>query len=393
MRGIDMRETYILGVAMTRFGKLLERSLKDLAYEPVWDVIETAKISPRDIGIAFVGNAYGGLITGQESMRGQIMMREVGLSGIPIINVENACASGSTAFYLAHQAVAAGQTDLALAVGAEKLYCGDTPKSLGALATSSDLEIEGRMGMLFAGIYSMRVRKHMEKYGITREQLAEVAVKNHDHGALNPHAQYRNRVSVEEVLSSRMIADPITLLMTCPLGDGGAAVLLGTREMACRSGRRLVKVASTVLRSFDLCAGSDAPSIVARTAEEAYQKASIKPSDIDIAEVHDAVAPVELYLYEELGLCPAGESGRMIEAGVTRYDGKLPVNTSGGLVAKGHPAGATGLAQLAEIVWQMRGQTGKRQCHPEPSIGLVENGGGNIAGETAAVAIHILKAD
>lgn len=375
---------------MTRFGKYLDRTLQDLAYEPIWKAIGESRVEPRSIDIAFVGNAYAGLITGQESMRGQVVLREAGVVGIPIVNVENACASGSTAFYLAHRAVASGQADLALAVGVEKLFCGDTGMSLKALSTSSDLDVEGRMGMLFAGIYSMRVRSHMEKYGITPEQLAMTAVKNHDHGALNPHSQYRNRVTVEEVLNSRMIADPITLFMTCPLGDGGAALLVGTKEMAMAMGKRPVKIGSSVLGSFDFTTEKD-PTIVARVSTKAYQEAGVTPGDIQVAEIHDAVAPIELYLYEELGFCGPGESGRMIDERETWYDGKTPVNTSGGLTAKGHPAGATGLAQVAEIVWQMRGEAGDRQINPAPSVGLVENGGGNVAGETAVVAVHILK--
>jgi acetyl-CoA acetyltransferase len=376
---------------MTRFGKLLDKSLKDLAYEPVWSAIHESKIDPHDIDIAFAGNAYAGLITGQESIRGQALLREAGITRIPIINVENACASGSTAFYLAHRAVAAEQADVALALGVEKLFCDDTGKSLKALSSSSDLDVEGRMGMLFAGIYAMRVRGHMERYGLTREQLAKVAVKNHDHGALNPHSQYRNRVTVEEVLKSRVIADPITLQMTCPLGDGGAAVLIGTKEMALRMGKRPVKIGSSVLGSFGFTR-KDEPSIVERVSQKAYAEAGIKPRDVQVAELHDAVAPVELLLYEQLGFCGPGESGRMIDERATWFDGKLPVNTSGGLTAKGHPAGATGIAQVAEIVWQMRGEAGERQMHPFPNVGLAQNGGGNVAGETAVVAIHILQA-
>ncbi len=386
-----MRDTYVLGVSMTKFGKFLDKSLKDLAYEPVVDVIRESQIDPHDIGIAFVGNAYAGVITGQESVRGQVMLRDVGINRIPIINVENACASSATAFYLARNAVASGQTDLALALGVEKLFCDDIGKSLRALSTSSDIEIEGRMGILFAGIYSMRVRAHMEKYGITREQFAKVAVKNHDNGALNPHAQYRNKVTVEEVLNSRMIADPITLLMTCPMGDGGAAALIGTKEMAQQMGKRPVKIGASTLGSFGYTRSNE-PGIVARVSTQAYKEAGIEAKDVQVAEVHDAVAPVELFLYEELGLCGAGESGRMIDDGVTWLGGRLPVNTSGGLSSKGHPAGATGLAQVAEIVWQMRGEAGERQINPPPNIGLTENGGGNVAGETAVVAIQILTA-
>lgn len=386
-----MRESYVLGVWMTPFGKHLDKSLQELAYEPIWSAIRESNIDAHDIGIVFVGNAYGGLIGGQESVRGQVVMREAGLSRIPIINVENACASGSTAFYLAHKAVAAGQADLALVVGVEKLFCGSTAASLKALSTSSDLDREGKMGMLFAGIYAMRVRAHMERYGFTREQLALTAVKNHEHGALNPHAQYRDPKTVEEVLNSRVIADPITLLMTCPLGDGAAAVVVGTEEMARRSGKRMVRIASSVLGSFGYPEKGE-PSIVARTAAKAYREADVTPKDIQVAEVHDAVAPVELYLYEELGLCGAGESGRMIENRETWFNGNMPVNTSGGLTAKGHPAGATGPAQIAEIVWQMRGEAGERQIDPAPNVGLAENGGGNVAGETAVVAVHVLKA-
>ncbi len=384
-----MRETYILGVSMTRFGKFLDKSLKDLAYEAVWNAVGDSKIDPHEIDIAFVGNAYAGLITGQESIRGQVMLREVGISRIPIINVENACASGSTAFYLAQKSVASGQSEVALALGVEKLFCDDTGKSLEALSTSSDLDIEGRMGMLFAGIYAMRVRAHMERYGITREQLAKVAVKNHDHGALNPHAQYRNRVTLEEVLNSRMIADPITLQMTCPLGDGGAALLIGTKEKSKRMGKRPIKIGSSVLGSFGFRKKAE-PSIVERVSRKAYQEARVTPLDIQVAEVHDAVAPAELLLYEQLGFCGPGESGKMIDQRISWFDGKLPVNTSGGLTAKGHPAGATGLSQVAEIVWQMREEAGERQITPTPNVGLVENGGGNVEGETAVVAVHIL---
>ncbi len=387
-----MRETYILGVAMTRFGKYLDKSLQALAYEPIWEAIRDSKIDPHDIDSVFVGNAYGGILQGQESVRGQVIMREAGITGIPIINVENACASGATAFYLAHQAVASGQAELSLAVGVEKLFCGDTPTSLKALSTSTDVAIEGQMGMLFAGIYAMRIRGHMEKYGITNRQLAQIAAKNHFHGSLNPHSQFRKPYSVDEILASRMIADPITLLMTCGLGDGAAALLIGTREMAQKMGKRAVKVGASVLGSFDI-SGQEQQSIAARVAGKAYTQAGIRAKDVQIAEVHDAVAPIELYLYEELGFCGPGESGRMADEGATRFDGRLPVNTSGGLTAKGHPAGATGLAQVAEIVWQMRGEAGERQVKPVPNVGMTENGGGNMAGETAVVAVNILSGE
>jgi len=377
---------------MSNFGKHLDKSLKDLCYDPIWEAIRDSRVDPHAIDIAFVGNAYAGILQGQESVRGQVIMREAGITGIPIINVENACASGSTAFYLAHRAVAAGQAELALAVGVEKLFCGDTPTSLKALSTSTDVGLEGQMGMLFAGIYAMRLRGYMEKYGITREQLAAVAAKNHLHGSLNPHSQYRKPYTIEEILASRTIADPITLLMTCPLGDGAAALLIGTREMAERMGKRPVKVGASVLGSFDI-SGREQLSIANRVSRKAYAEAGVTAGEIQVAEIHDAVAPIELYLYEELGFCEPGGSGRLIDEGATRFDGRLPVNTSGGLTAKGHPAGATGLAQAAEIAWQMRGEAGERQIKPAPNVGMTENGGGNMAGETAIVAVNILQGE
>ena len=384
-----MRPVYVLGVGMTKFGKHTEKSLKNLGFEAAWNAIHDAGIRANEIEMAFFANAYAGLITGQESIRGQTVLREIGLMGIPIFNIENACASGSSAFYLAHLAVASRQVEVALALGAEKLFCGDLNKSLHALSTSSDLEIEGRMGMLFAGIYSMRVRNHMEKYGVTREQLAKVAVKNHDHGALNPYAQYRNRVSVDEVLESRMIADPITLLMTCPMGDGAAAVIVGSEEVLSRLRKPAVRIASTVLQTAKI-SGKGAKSIVERASKEAYDRAGVSPREVNVAEVHDAVAPIELLLYEQLGFCEPGESGQWISEGVTRIGGSLPVNPSGGLSSRGHPAGATGLAQITELVWHLRGEAGERQTKPIPKVALAENGGGNVAGETAAVAVHIL---
>ena len=246
--------------------------------------------------------------------------------------------------------------------------------------------------MLFAGIYAMRLRGYMAKYGITREQLAAVAAKNHLHGSLNPHSQYRKPYTIEEILASRTIADPITLLMTCPLGDGAAALLIGTKEMAERMGKRPVKVGASVLGSFNI-SGREQLSIANRVSRKAYAEAGVTAGEIQVAEIHDAVAPIELYLYEELGFCEPGGSGRLIDEGATRFDGRLPVNTSGGLTAKGHPAGATGLAQVAEIAWQMRGEAADRQIKPAPNVGMTENGGGNMAGETAIVAVNILQGE
>lgn len=386
-----MRDVFIAGVGMTTFGKLVDKSLKDLGREAAWDAIEDSGIDPRRIGVAYVANTYGGLITGQESVRGQTILRECGISCIPIINVENACASGSTAFNQAWLAVASGQHDVALALGVEKLYCGDLSKTLAALATSADVMVEGQMGIVFAGIYAMRVREHMRKYGIARQQLAKITVKNHFNGSLNPKAQYRKPLSAEEVLSSRVIADPITLLMTAPVSDGAAATVLVAGSAAEFLSKPKVRVMASSLVSYNPMAGADGEKpTLTRAAEAAYGAASVGPEDIDIAELHDVVAPIEMLLWEQLLLCGPGESGKWVDEGVTELAGLLPTNTSGGLCSKGHPAAATGLAQVAEITWQLRGTAGARQVQDQPRIGLIENGGGNVANDTAAVAVHIL---
>lgn len=386
-----MRDVYVAGVGMTRFGKFLDKTLKDLAREAVWEAIRDAEIDPRKIAVAYAANSYAGLITGQETVRGQTLLRACGITKIPVINVENACASGSTAFNQAWLAVASGLYDVALALGVEKLYCGDLGKSLHALSTSSDVEIEGKMGIFFPGIYALRVKEHMAKYGITKEQLARVAVKNHFNGSLNPRAQYRNTVTVEEVLTSRVIVDPITLLMTAPIGDGAAAAILVGGEAVKNLRKPKVKVLATCLVSNDpLVEEEGREPTVTRAARAAFEAASVDPKDVGVVELHDVVAPVEMLLWEQTLICPPGESGKWVDEGVVELTGRVASNTSGGLCAKGHPAAATGLAQVAEIVWQLRGEAGQRQVQHKPLVGMVENGGGNVANDTAAVAIHLL---
>lgn len=388
-----MREVAVIGVGMTKFGKWLDKSLKDLGREAVWVAIDHAGIDPRDIQYAAVGNSMAGILLGQESIRGQTILRDAGFGGIPIVNVENACASGSTAFFSAWMAVACGLCDVALALGVEKLFCGNTALSIKALSTATDMDFEGRMGISFPGIYAMRLKRHMQKYGTTRHQMALVAVKNHHNGSLNPYAQYRNEVTVEEVLNSRMIADPVTLLMTSPMGDGAAAAILCAKEVAGRYTTKPIYVAATVLNSAPITDPTDpkAPNITKVTAMKAYETAGIGPEDIEVAEVHDAMAPAEILNIEHLQFCPEGEGGPFVEAGNTAINGSKPVNTSGGLAARGHPVAATGLAQICEVVWQLRGEAGARQVDPVPQVGIIQNGGGSIGGETASMGVHILK--
>ncbi len=385
-----MRKVYIAGVGMHPFGKYIEKHLKELGAHAFLEALADSGLSPRQIEVAYIGNSLAGFLTGQEAVRGQTIMREIGLQEIPIINVENACASSSTAFYGAWMSVASGLFDCALALGVEKLYVDDTPRTLHALAADSDVELEGSMGFMFAGNYAMKIKRHMYKYGTTREQIAKVVVKSHDNSQHNPYAQYRNPLTVEEVLNSKMICDPLTLFMTAPIGDGAAAAILVSEGLAKKLPKAPILVAATVLKSGFVPnpEDEDAPDTAERTAKVAYEVAGLGPEDIDVAEVHDAMATAEIMAYESLGFCAKGGGGRMVDEGRTEIGGDIPVNPSGGLIARGHPVGATGLGQISEIVWQLRGEAGKRQVEGA-KVGLIQNGGGNIGGEPAAMAVHI----
>lgn len=404
-----MREVKVLGVGMTRFGKHLDKGLKVLGATAVEEALEDAGIGREDIRAAFVGNAMAGLMTGQECIRGQVVLRSSGLGGVPIYNMENACASASTAFHTGWMAIGAGMYDVVLALGVEKLYDEDMKKSLIALASALDVEdaeaftrqmasdLAGELAgagdrrSVFMDYYAREAREHMARYGTRREDYALVAVKNHGNGSLNPKAQFQRKQTLEEVLGAPMIADPLTRLMCSPIGDGAAAAILCSEEFARRVSRgNAVTVLASVLASGTPLDRREA-GIVARAARQAYEMAGLGPQDIDIAEVHDASAPAEIFLYEELGFCKLGEGGRLIREGITELGGRLPVNTSGGLLAKGHPVGATGIGQVVEIVEQFQGRAGARQVRGA-RVGLTQNAGGVLDGEAAACAIHIFRA-
>lgn len=357
-----------------------------------WNAVQDAGIPPKEIQVAYVGNGVAGLITGQEGILGQTILRAAGFSGIPIINVENACASASTAFRQAWLEVASGVCDVALALGAEKLYCNDTARTVKAITADSDIEVTDGTGFQFTALYAMQLRKYMSKYDVTSEDIARVVVKNRYNGSLNPYAQFQKEVDLEEVLRSRMIADPLTLYMCSPIGDGAAAAVLCSKEIIRKYRDKLpVEIAACVLRSGSLSVGdNETEGCEALAAREAHRRAGTKPHEIDVAEVHDAMASAELRLYEKLGFCEEGEAKLLIEEGRTNITGDFPVNPSGGLVARGHPIGATGLAQIAEIVWQLRGEAGKRQVKGA-SIGLTQNAGGWLEHDAAASCVTILK--
>jgi len=406
-------DAVVAGVGMTRFDRHPDTGLKALGGEAVTAALSDAGVGISDIEAAWVGNAAAGVVTGQECIRGEVVLRGIGMGRLPVVNVENACASGSTALNQAAAMITAGMYDTVLALGVEKLYHPDKTKTFGAFTGAVDVEAladimaalaksaeeggakaassgAGTKRSMFMDIYAAVARSHMERYGTTVEQFAKVSAKNSFHGSLNPRAQYRETLSVEEVLESPMIAEPLTRPMCSPIGDGAAAVVLMSSRKARELGiDRPVKVTSSVLRSgWDHAPNEPGAAVVA--AREAYEEAGLGPEDLDVVECHDASAPAEIFAYEDLGMCPKGEGGRLIDEGYTALGGRTPVNTSGGLLRKGHPVGATGLAQIVELTEQLQGRSGDRQVDGA-SVGLAHNGGGTIGTDVAALCITILQ--
>ena len=384
-----MRDVSIIGVGMTRFGKFVDRSAQELGREALWNAIEDANVSVKDINMAYVANAVGQQLTELKGTIGQHVLTSAGIFGIPVVNVENACSGGSTALRGAFLEVASGNCDVALALGVEKLFCGDSARSAAAMASGT---IYAKFGFMFVALYSMQLRKWMEESSATKEHFAKVVVKNSYNGSLNPNAQFQKPMTMEEVLNSRVIAEPLTQFMCSTMADGAAAAIVCSKDLAAKyTSKPLIDIAACELVSGTYSfPGEPHKEITTRAAKRAYEKASIGPEDVDVAEVHDGMAPAELRLYEELGLCKPGEAGAMIDEGQTTLTGKIPVNPSGGLAAKGHPISATGLAQIAEIVWQLRGEAGPRQVS-NPKVGLTENAGGWSMDDNAACAVTILK--
>lgn len=391
-----MRKVVIIGIGMHPAGRFPEISLEELGRVAIWNAIKDANVPPKDIGAMFVANSIAGLITGQEGIRGQVIARYSGFGEMPIVNVENACAGGATALREAWKEVALGLCDVALALGAEKMYIKDNvAESIAAVSRDSQIDL-AKMGYFFPGLYAMRARRWMAKYGITREQIAKVAVKNSYNGSLNPYAQYRTPRSLEEILNARIVTYPFSIYECSAISDGAAAAILCSEEKAREyADKPLVEIAAIALKSgkyVDPWESESAPTIAALAAREAYEKASIGPKDINVAEVHDAFSSAELQRYSDLGFCAPGEEGRMIDEGRTAINGDIPVNTDGGLIAKGHPISASSLSKVAEIVKQLRGEVGERQVPKDCKVGLTQCAGGNLEGDTTAAAVvTILK--
>ncbi|MFM0394593.1 thiolase family protein [Paraburkholderia phytofirmans] len=390
-----MRKVVIGGIGMTQFGKFIERNLKSLSEEAVGLALKDARVTAEDVERIFFGNAAAGVITGQEMIRAQSSLRNTGLDGKPMYNVENACASGSSALNLAWLSVASGQSETALVVGTEKLTHEDKAVSFGAFAKAVDLEeplpegVTAGTGSLFMDLYAAKARKWMERTGAEASDFARVVVKSRRAGSHNPLAQFRKETTIEEVLQSRMVSNPLTLFMCSSIGDGAAALFICSEDYAKKHDIRPVYIRASTIVSAK--ADGSGELVAVRAARAAYEEAGIGPSDVHVVELHDASAPAELIHYENLGLCPPGDAAKLIRSGDTDIGGRISVNPSGGLLSRGHPLGATGVAQIVELTQQLRGTAGARQ-RPGAKVALAENNGGQLAGDSAVALVTILSA-
>ncbi len=410
-----MSNVYVIGIGMIRFGKYADKTVKGMAHEALELALKDANLEKKALNAAFVANSYWGIFSNQHSIKGQVMLREAGIQGIPITNVENACAGASTALHLGYMGIRAGMYDVVLALGSEKISSPDKMLSLQAYASSMDVEsIEKNLQMymelgkqlegvipkdqlqpdgdksIFMDAYAMGARWHMMKFGSTQKQLAIIAAKNHWHASMNPLAQYQKSMTVDEVLNDRLVSYPLTRAMCAPVGDGAAAAILCSEAFLEKlSNPRPVMIRASVLGS-GTDRNMDASDIGMRLSKQVYELAGLGPDDIDTAELHDATAYGELHQTEAMGFCPSGEGGIFAEEGATKLGGRLPINTSGGLESRGHPVGASGLAQIYEEIVQLRGEAGKRQVEGA-RIALTENGGGFIGVEEAAMCINIFE--
>lgn len=375
-----MTTAAIKGVGTSLFGKQQDLHPSELVWRAVLEALSDASVTARQLDAVYLGTVFGAPGVAQRALHA------IGIVGIPIITVENACASGTTALHEAVASVELGRFGTVLALGVEKM----TDQFAGAIHPEST-DIEGRSGLALPSLYALAATRYQEVFGVTEAELAMVAVKNHRHARHNDRAQHRTPHTVEEVLASRMIADPLTLLQCCPIADGAGAAIIGAHQPG---------TAEVVVRACSLQSGSlwDHRSehvwgfeLIRDTARQSYLRAGIEPGDIDVLECHDAFTIGEIVTTEALGLAPEGEGVGLLHTGHTAVGGPQPVNPSGGLLSRGHPLGATGLAQVAEVTWQLRGEAGARQVD-NARIGLVETMGGGVAGvDGNACAIAVLE--
>ena len=405
-------ELYIVGVGMTPFGRMLERSVKSLVAEAVNGALADAGGVTADVDIAFFSNTTQALMEGQHAVRGQMALRPLGFSGLPIVNVENACASASTAVYQAVAMLRAGMAEVALAVGVEKMHDADKYKSSaifdGAWDVHESHKVAESLSSIGAGVeppagtsagirspfmelYASLAKGHMREFGTTQRHLAAVSAKNHHHSTMNPLSQFQKDFSVDEVLAGPVISWPLTLPMCSPISDGAAAAVICTKSALSRFPEATpVRLLSSILTSGSDRDWSEFDRHLSRVAAlKAYEEAGVGPEDMSVAEVHDASAFAEIVQVENLGLCAMGQGGWISERGETALGGRIPVNPSGGLESKGHPIGATGLGQIHELVTQLRGRAGARQIEGA-RFAVAENGGGFHGVEEAAAVVTVL---
>jgi acetyl-CoA C-acetyltransferase len=386
-----MRDVAVVGIGLNDFGELWEKSLRTIWAKSALAALSDAGVDSVDL--ITVGCMSPGLFVGQEHLA-SLLADELGMAGVPAARVESACASGGLALRTGFAEVASGLCDNVLVTGVEKMTDVDGADATYALGTAADQEWEGFHGITFPGLYAMLAQIHMQRYGTTSEQLAAVAVKNHANGLLNPHAQYHLKVSVEDVLASTMVADPLHLLDCSPVTDGAAAMVLTTVERAKELGgdRPLIRITGSGLATdtITLANRSDLSELgaVRLAAERALGMADKKPEDLHVVEVHDCFTIAEIMATEAIGLFTPGEGAPAVESGVTALGGKVPVNPSGGLKSKGHPVGATGVAQAIEIVTQLRGEAGQRQVEGA-RVGLAQNMGGS----GGSSIVHIMEVE
>jgi acetyl-CoA acetyltransferase len=410
---------YLIGAYSTRFQKWPDKSGKALTRDALLGVLADAQLTEGGIiESAFFSNCGMGILWDQDLVRGHCMLAPLVEEGlfperVPIFNVEGACASGSMALHLAWKDILSGINDVSLAIGMDKFSTDDLQRVMAAFEHGIDRGEKGRLiseyeavgaacgrefvlgpkHTIFMDTYAMQACWHMWKWGTTQRQIAVAASKNHHHGSLNPKAQYQFEVSVEKVLADYEVSYPLTRSMCAPIGDGAAAALLCSErylnELPSAVQERAIKI-----RASAMSAGKHRdiaePSLSKWAADNAYGMAGLSPGEIDVAEVHDATAFCEIYQAEMMGFCPVGEGGPFVASGATMLDGKIPINTSGGLISKGHPIGATGLSMIYEIATQLRGEAGPRQIK-DARIGLVENGGGVISVEEMACGVTLLE--
>ncbi|KPL01121.1 MAG: acetyl-CoA acetyltransferase [candidate division Zixibacteria bacterium SM23_73_3] len=385
-----MRDVAIIGVGMNKWGELWQKSLRDIFVESALLAIEDAGVGHIDS--MYVGCMTSGLFVGQEHLS-SLLADYLGAGPIPSARVESACASGGLAVRMGFIDVASGMSDIVLVGGVEKMTDVGGDGATYALSTAADQEYEVYHGITFPGLYALMARSHMEKFGTTREQLSQVAVKNHENGSKNPLAQFPQKVTVEQVSKSIMIADPLTILDCSPITDGAACAILCPVEMAKKISKKKPSVkiigSGNATDTIALHSRKDFTTLSAtvKAAEAAYKMANVKPENVDLAEVHDCFTIAEIIITEDLGFFKKGEGGKATQSGMTAIGGKKPINTSGGLKSKGHPVGATGVGQVVEVVHQLRGEAKDRQVK-DAKIGLTQNMGGS----GGSAVVHIMQA-